>query len=274
MILNQANYYSKEADMEYMSASQFKNFKRCEAAAMAELRDEYAQNESTALLVGGYVDAHFEGTLDVYRAQHPEIFKKDGTLKSDFVKADEIIARAERDELFMLLMSGKKQVIVTGKIAGVPFKGKIDSLLDADACREMVRRFPETAPVVGFGDGMIVDLKCMKDMHRVWSDDEHSYVSFVDAWGYDYQGAIYQKLEGHALPFVLAVTTKETEPNLEAISLSGDDLDLALSDVDELAPRYAAIKRGEIEPERCEKCPYCIATKKLHRIIDLTELEV
>ena len=40
MNLNQANYYSKEADMEYMSASQFKAFRKCEAAAVAELRAE------------------------------------------------------------------------------------------------------------------------------------------------------------------------------------------------------------------------------------------
>lgn len=273
MNLNQANYYSKEADMAYMSASQFKAFRKCEAAAIAELRGEYVSCESTALLVGGYVDAHFEGTLDVYRAQHPQIFKRDGTLKAEFVKADEIIARIERDELFMLLMSGKKQVIVTGEIAGVPFKGKIDSLLGSEACAEMVTRFPETAPVVGFGDGMIVDLKCMRDMRKVWTDDS-GYVNFAEAWGYHYQGAIYQALEGHNLPFVLAVSTKEAEPNIEAVNISGDDLEVALDEVRELAPRYAAIKRGETEPERCENCPYCIATKRLQRIIDLSELDV
>lgn len=272
MNLNQANYYSKEADIAFMSASQFKSFKRCEAAAMAELNGEFAPAESTALLVGGYVDAHFEGTLDVYRAQHPEIFKRDGSLKSEFIKAEEIISRAERDELFMLMMSGVKQKIVTGEIAGIPFKGKIDSLLNASACSEIVQKYPETASVVGFGDGMIVDLKCMKDMRRVWVEGE-GYTSFAEAWGYHYQGAIYQKLEGHALPFVLAVSTKEAEPNIELINIPGDDLDLALSEVEELAPRYAAIKRGEIKPERCEHCPYCIATKKLHRIIDWTELD-
>lgn len=39
----------------------------------------------------------------------------------------------EEDELYSLLMSGAKQVIRTGTIAGVPFKIKIDSLLDGPA---------------------------------------------------------------------------------------------------------------------------------------------
>lgn len=256
-----------------MSASQFKDFQRCEAAAMAKFQGHFTPAKSTALLVGGYVDAHFEGTLDVYRAQHPEIFKRDGTLKSEFVKAEEVISRVEQDELFCILMSGKKQVIVTGEIGGVLFKGKIDSLLGVDECKELLSKFPETASVVGFGDGMIVDLKCMRDMRRIWSDEGGGYVTFAEAWGYQYQGAIYQALERHALPFVLAVATKEDSPNIEAINIPGDDLEIALDEVKELAPRYAAIKRGEIEPERCESCPYCIATKKLSRIIDWSELD-
>ena len=57
MILTNENYYSPESNMEYMSVSQYKQFKRCEAATMAELRGEWQQPKSTALLVGSYVDA-------------------------------------------------------------------------------------------------------------------------------------------------------------------------------------------------------------------------
>ena len=41
------------------------------------------------------------------------MFKKDGGLKADYIKANEIIARIERDEYFMRCMSGQKQVIMT-----------------------------------------------------------------------------------------------------------------------------------------------------------------
>lgn len=272
MILTKENYYSHEANMEYMSASQFKAFDRCQAAAMAELRGEYTPATTTAMLVGGYVDAWFSGELPLFQANHPEIFKRDGTLKSEYVKAQEIIARMEEDELFSLLMSGKKQVILTGEIAGVPFKGKADSLLDAAACEEIVRKFPETAPVLSFSDGAIVDQKVMRDLLPLWSKEERRLVPFVEAYGYDLQGAIYRALEGRGLPFILAVGTKEAEPDLAALSISDGDLTAALYQVEDRAPYYQRIKRGEIPARRCEHCDYCRATRRLTEIIDYRDL--
>lgn len=272
MILTSENYYSQEANLEYMSASQFKAFDRCPAAAMAELRGEYTPATTTAMLVGGYVDAWFSGDLPLFQAQHPDIFKRDGTLKSEYVKAQEIIQRMERDELFSLLMSGKKQVIITGEIAGVPFKGKVDSLLDDVACEEIARRFPETAPVLSFSDGAIVDQKVMRDLLPLWSKEERRLVPFVEAYGYDLQGAIYRKLEGHGLPFILAVGTKETEPDLAALSVSDWDLTSALYQVEDRAPYYKQIKRGERQPRRCEHCDYCRSTRRLTEIVDYRDL--
>ena len=48
MKLTQANYYSREANEAYMSASQYKSFARCEAAAMAELRGEWSRGSTQA----------------------------------------------------------------------------------------------------------------------------------------------------------------------------------------------------------------------------------
>lgn len=62
--LTAENYYSPEANREYMSASQIKQFMKCPAAAMAELRGEYERPTTSALLIGSYVDACFEGTLE------------------------------------------------------------------------------------------------------------------------------------------------------------------------------------------------------------------
>ena len=93
MILTNDNYFSIEASKEYFSVSQYKSFMECEAKAMAEIRGEWKQKKTTALLVGSYVDAYFEGTLDTFKLENPEIFKKDWTLKADYVQADEIIKR-------------------------------------------------------------------------------------------------------------------------------------------------------------------------------------
>ena len=77
-MLTNENYFSKENQMKYMGVSQFKAFEKCPAAAYAEVMGQYEREKTTALLVGSYVDAHFEGTLDIFKAQNPSLFKRDG----------------------------------------------------------------------------------------------------------------------------------------------------------------------------------------------------
>ena len=266
------NYYDPEIQMAYMGATQYKKFSSCEAAALAELRGEYTPASSTALLVGGYIDAYFSGELPLFQAKHPDIFKRDGQLKAEYLKAQTIISRMEEDELYSMLMSGKKQVIFTGTIAGVPFKIKIDSLLDGSLCEKIVSRFPHTSAALGMCDGAIVDQKAMKDMEMVWSVEDHCKVPFVEYYGYDIQGSIYQAIEGHMLPFILAVGTKENSPDLAAMYIEDGDLAAKLAEVEDNAPRYQAIKEGRIQPSRCEHCDYCKATKRLTSILNYKEI--
>lgn len=267
------NYYDPEIQMAYMGATQFKAFQKCEAAALAELLGNYVRETTTALLVGGYIDAYYADELPAFQDRRPEIFKRDGSLKSEYLQAQDIINRMEEDELYSLLMSGRKQVIRTGEIAGVPFKIKIDSLLDGPACEEIVRRFPEAGAAMGLCDGAIVDQKVMRDFAGIWVPEEQSKVTFVEAWGYDTQGAIYQAVEGHLLPFILAAGTKEASPDLAALYIPDADLAAKLAEVEDSAPRYQAIKEGRIKPRRCEHCAYCRATKKLTGIVSYKMLE-
>lgn len=93
MILTQENYYSKEANQEYLSVSQYKDFcgtigrVGCEEQALAKLNGYWEMEKTTALLVGSYVDSHFEGTLDLFKAQNPEIFTKKGRAKGRVPKS-------------------------------------------------------------------------------------------------------------------------------------------------------------------------------------------
>lgn len=239
------NYSSLENQMKYMGSSQFKSFMECEAMALAEVTGNWEREKTTALLVGSYVDAHYEGTLDLFKAHNPEIFTKAGTLKSEYKQAEIIIERLERDELLQKYMAGQKQVIMTGEIAGVPFKIKIDSYHPGKA---------------------VVDLKIMRDFELIWKDGLK--ISFVEAWGYDIQAAIYQAVEGNNLPFFIAAGTKEKEPDLAIMSIAQNRLDYCLEVVKDNAPRFADIKKGLIVPTRCEKCDYCKSTKVLTEIID------
>lgn len=272
--LTNENYYSPEANREYMSASQFKAFRKCEAAAMAELRGEWGRKETTSLLVGSYVDAFFSGELEQFKAEHPELFKKDGNLKAEFQNAQTVAERLNRDELARMLLSGKHQTIKTGRIAGVWYKTKSDSLLTARQVEAICKKFPQVRELVPFGGAMIVDLKCMRDFETIWDEDVQERVSFVHFWGYDIQGAIYQKVDNRMSPFVIVAVTKEAEPDITAIHIPDEDLAFALADVEALSPRYDAIKKGEIAPVGCGKCAYCRSVKRLDGIRNFKKINI
>lgn len=241
MILTNDNYYSRKANCEFMSVSQYKDFLSCEAMAMAKLRGEWQEPKSTALLVGSYIDSYFEGTLSDFKLHNPEIYKKGGKLKADYIAADWLIKRIKKDKLFMEYMSGQKQIIKTGELFGCKWKIKIDSY------------FPYQK---------IVDLKIMRSLDRIMGK------SFVEYWGYDLQMAVYSAIEGHNLETYLAVATKETVPNLEIINIPGWRRAEVLADVKRMIPRILAVKSGREKPERCEMCDYCKSTKILTEPID------
>lgn len=253
-MLTNENYFSRENQMKYFGVSQFKSFEKCETSALAEVSGHYLPEPSAAMLVGSYVDAHFEGTLNIFQARHPALFKRDGSLKSEYLNAERMIQRVEQDKLFMEYMSGQSQVIMTGEIEGVPVKIKIDSY---------------------HPDGMIVDLKCMKDFAPVYKPGQ-GRLNWVEAWEYDLQGAVYQEIvrqnTGKTLPFYLAAVTKEKEPDLAVVEVGQECLDFQLARVKKIIQRYDAIKQGLIEPERCEHCDYCKATKVLTKPITWEEL--
>lgn len=240
MELTPNNYYSQEANTAYWSASFIKAMLECPAMALAELRGEWTRPDSTALLVGSYVDAYFEGTLDSFKTEHPQIYKRDGSLKSEYIKADEMISRAASDSVFMGFMQGEKQKIVTGEIFGFPFKAKFDVY-----------------------DGQrIVDLKTAKDMKPIYKAGQ-GRLSFADAWHWTLQMAIYQRLEGHNLPCYLAVITKEEPPDIEIVEIPQSVMDTEMQVLEQQITYFDAMKQGIIEPDRCGKCACCRATKKL-----------
>jgi hypothetical protein len=242
MQLTQRNYFSKRASLEYMSVSQFKAFQKCPASALAEIKGRYEREKTTALLVGSYVDSYFEGTLPQFKHDNPEIFKKDGTLKNEYLQAEAIIDRIHRDRMFTRFMSGRKQVIMTGEIEGVKVKIKVDSL----------------------HKDKIVDLKVMRDFQNVYVP-EVGKVPWFEGWGYEIQGAVYQEIvrqnTGLVLPFYLAAATKEKVTDLDIVHLEQETLDFALEKVKRDIEYFDAIKKGAIEAERCEKCDYCKQTK-------------
>lgn len=254
MELNKNNYFSQEASENYFSVSQFKAFQKCEESALAELKGTYKADESTALLVGSYVDAYFSGELEDFKANHPGIVnKRTGELKADYKRADQIIERIERDDTMMAYLGGQSQVILTGELFGYNWKIKVDSL----------------------HEDKIVDLKIMRDFEPVYVPGEGK-LPWIEAWGYDIQGAIYQQIVaqnngGVLLPFYIAAATKEPVTDIGLYEIPQDRLDVALKVVSALIDHIADVKEGFEDPTKCSKCDYCKTTKKLDKPIKYTE---
>lgn len=252
MELNNENYYSKEADKEYMSYSQFKQFCECPAKAMAMLNGEYKTEESEAMLIGSYVDAWLDGDLDKFKAMHPEIYNsRTGELKANFKQAEELCNIIKDDELLYRLLTGERQKILTGTIAGVKFKGKIDSLTD----------------------NFIVDGKVIKDCNDVWINGEKR--PFYYANRYDIQKVIYEKLYMQnyfkELPYLLAIVTKEKAPDKRLILISKEAEENAEQELITKAPIFDAMKKGNAEVYGCGCCDYCRSIKKL-KLEDIEEI--
>lgn len=248
-MLTEANYYQ---DTSYMSVSQFKDFAKCEAMAMAKIRGEYVPEFGRALLLGSYVDEVLTGTPESLRAfvkeHESEMFKRNGDPYSDIQQAVETIERMRQQPLMMKYLTGEHQTIMTGEIEGVPFKIKMDTYVPGE---------------------FISDLKYMKSLRS-----PNLFEPMVKYWGYDKQAACYQEIvyqnTGKRLPFFFVVATKETPAHLAVGEINQWNMDEALDEVKKNIKRYAAIKSGEIEPERCEDygCEYCTATKIITEPID------
>lgn len=244
MQLNEMNYFSQEADVAYFSASQIKSFKKCEAMTMAQLTGEYERPMSQALLQGQFVDAALTGDYGEWVLAHPEVAKRDGNLKAEFMLCQEMVNRAKRDPLFMDFMDGDHQTILTADLFGVPFKAKFDVL----------------------GADRIVDLKTVRDFSPVYMPGQ-GRVDFATAWDWPLQMAIYQRIyeqvSGIRLPCFLAVITKETPPDIRIVQIEQERMDAELAWLEQVLPRYEAVKSGAIDPERCEGCAWCRQSRVL-----------
>ena len=253
--LTPENYYTNEMNQLYYSASQIKGFKACPDREKATLLECYMREPSTALTMGQYVDEALTGDLDGWKKLHPEILKRDGTLKADYVLADEMVARALADDVFMSYLDGEHQRIFTGNLFGFPFKAKLDCYIPGKA---------------------IVDLKTVKDLSPQYLPGQ-GRVDFATAWDWPLQMAIYQALveqaTGEKLPCILAVITKETPPDLRLVEIEQERLDAELAWLEQAMPRFDAVKSGAITAPRCGRCAWCRQTRKLDGPVMLSDFE-
>ena len=252
MKLTQRNYYGQKASREYMSVSQFKDFLKCPAMAMAKLNGEYEPERGRALTLGSFVDEMLTGTKKsqekFIEENRSELFKKNGDPYADVEQAMETVERVRKQPLMMHYLSGKYQVIMTGEIEGVPFKIKMDSYN------------PEE---------YITDLKYMASLRS-----PNLFTPMIEYWGYDIQAYCYQEIVrqniGKRLPFYFDVATKEKPAHLALGQISQWNIDKAGEVVRGNIVDFQRMKTGEIEATRCEDygCDFCTSTKIITEPID------
>lgn len=261
MKLTNDNYFSPEANLIYMSTSQFKSFSSCQAKALAELKCEWKVDKN-CFKEGHFFEACVTNKIESFIAENPDMISSrgetKGEIKSNYNKVINSANAFKSQKLFTdSIKKCEEQVILTGEIGGIKFKGCIDFLN------------PET--LEGF------DTKCMKDFNKIYSEEDKMRVSWYFAYGYNLQMAIYQELIRQNYGIVgnqhLLAVTKEEIPNVQAVKFSDEILQNAVDIIEHYAPIYDKIKRGEIEPERCEKCDYCKSTKVLTKFETVMEFE-
>ncbi|MGM9923368.1 MAG: PD-(D/E)XK nuclease-like domain-containing protein [Bacillus sp. (in: firmicutes)] len=260
MNLTKDNYYTREADLHYMSVSQYKSFLKCEAATMAKLRGEYEQPKSDALLFGSYVHSWLEGDLDNFKANNPELFSSRGSskgeLKAQYSLADKMIAALKSDPMCMFALDGEKEVIMTGELFGAPWKIRMD--------------------VYNPQNGRFADLKTVKGIHeRYWHNG--AYTSFMEAFGYIIQLAVYSEIEnqnrgGDWLESYIVAVSKQDPPDKAIIVVDQERLIIELGEVEKNMERIIQVKSGLITPNACSTCDYCRRNKQIKSVTHYLEL--
>lgn len=256
--LTEENYHSLQANQQYMSNSQYKRFRQCEAKAYAEVQGLWFTPPSEALQVGSYVHAGLEGVLDQFKENNPSLFNKKGELYAPYKQADKMLETLREDPFCMFILEGQKELIMTAEFAGAMWKIKVD--------------------VYNQERDRMVDLKTTRGIHdRVWMKDR-GYVSFVEAYGYIGQMAIYAEVEKRSSgrnewlePLIVAVS-KEDVPDKAIINFDNERLAIELEEIEANMPRIIAVKQGLEKPNRCDRCDYCRSTKKLNKILHYSEL--
>ncbi|KOP81974.1 hypothetical protein AMS60_05430 [Bacillus sp. FJAT-21945] len=261
MNLTKDNYYSQEADRHYFSVSQYKSFLKCESATLAKLNSKYVEPKNDSLLFGSYVHSWLDGSMEQFKSDNPELFSSKGAtkgkLKATYKLADEMIEVIKNDPFCMMALEGDKEVIMTGDLFGAPWKIRMD--------------------VHNPTHGRFADLKTVKAIREKYYHPDFGYCSFVEAYGYITQMAIYSEIEnqnrgGDWLENFIVAVSKEDPPDKAVIMIDQERLVLELEEVSLKMDRLIQVKTGLIEPKRCEKCWHCRRTKKVRHVTHYLEL--
>lgn len=269
------NYYSREADIYFMSCSQYQGFLKCEAAAVAKLRGLWQPKETPdALFKGQYFHSYFEGpeAFEKFCEENSDKIYKTKTTKAHgveivgkyapFERMDEMIRVVQADPLIAKLLAwpGENELPMVGNVGGIPWRMKMDKY-----CASSRR---------------IIDYKTSANLRELYYNPvTKERQTFVEEYGYMMRAAVYGEIERQTRQkaefpsFIIIGVSKQDPPDKEVILL--DDPTRWEYELEEIArriPHIQRLKEGAENPRRCGQCEYCRATKQIRRIKSYTDL--
>ena len=273
--LTDDNYYSREADIHYMSCSQFQAFEKCEAAEIAKLRGIWMpEKQSDALFQGQYFHSYFEGPEAFQRfcdQNFDKIFKTKTTKSrgveiigkyAPFEKLDEMIETVKSDPLMAQILSwpGENEKPMIVEVGGIMWRMKMDKYCSSG------RR--------------IIDYKTSANLKETFYNPiSKTRQTFVEEFGYLMRAAVYGEIErqnagADSFPtFIILGVSKQDPPDKDVFLLNDEARwNLELETVKAKIPHIQRLKNGEENPRRCGECEYCRRTKKLYRFRMYTDL--
>ena len=280
MNLTAENYYTSEADIEYMSCSQYQGFLECEAKQLAKIHGRWEEEPSEALIVGNYFHTAFESAEahQKFCDEHfNKIFKSKVNAKTGemtvtgkyapYETADRMIATAKRDPFIQkfINMQGEHERIMTGELFGVKWRIRIDKYV------------PDF-----FGSRLILDWKTTANIYETkYNSATKEHESFIDFYGYMTRAAVYAEIEKQRTGssddcelYIIAIS-KQDPCDKEILRLNGETRDRWDYELDKISgkiQKIQAIKRGEFLPLKCGLCDYCRSIKQITGIISYSKL--
>lgn len=248
-------YYSQDNYYKRMHASTFKSMMfNGESETLAAMRGEYDMfPDKKALLVGNFLHSHFESPeahAKFVEEHADEILaktgKNKGKLKSDYVLAEKMIERIEKDPILMELLNAApvREEVIQGNIFGVDWEGKLDA--------------------VNWEMGYFVDFKTVRTLKKShgglagaeWVDAYGSYQDFFIGRGYHIQMAAYREMlrqmTGKDFEVYVIAVTKEDEPLAKLYKVSENTLDFGMSEIEKNQDHIVKLINGEVRPEQSE----------------------
>ena len=288
MILTDKNYFSLDADREYMSTSQFGAWMKC-AAAEYDRQNGGHEDEDQAWGIGGnycHTARLQPELLDQYKHDH-----RHELLTLKYPTHSELKALAEQHNVDLkgaLSVKAKteQRLIERGVTIPAPtesFKHDYQWIPRTLAAFDRQKVFTDALSyglkerIITFELGGVQwkaridndrgldgfdDLKFMRDFNDGWSTDYNARVPWYSVYRYERQMAIYQHGLGTTGTPNIFAASKQSVPDVAWVRFDDQRmLDQQLNEVERAIPLVMMWKNGTVPAERCEDCDYCRSTK-------------